>query len=228
MPRETNQPQVTCPELFKNRKPRNVSDLFLYDRLHPLSRSLISNWLKRAWKKRNCEPEEIFEPFIYTWISFNGWAACITELDHDREWLDALMVDQAIAAKFEMMVGDSDSPVSRYGHQFREMWPIFKAKEIRRVGILPLNKGDRQDIVRRYLAADLRDYEPNCWTKHRNAGESTPLDWQHTLNALYQVRCNLFHGEKDSQSETDGLIVSRAFGVLVHFLHHSNYIDKCK
>ena len=51
-----------------------------------------------------------------------------------------------------------------------------------------------------------------------------PLDWPHTLEALYRVRCNLFHGEKGLDSEMDALIVSSAFRVLVHFLHDSGYI----
>jgi hypothetical protein len=36
--------------------------------------------------------------------------------------------------------------------------------------------------------------------------------------ALYQVRCNLFHGDKDPQSEMDRQIVYSALQVLVPFM----------
>ena len=36
------------------------------------------------------------------------------------------------------------------------------------------------------------------------------MDWPHTLNAIYCVRNNLFHGNKGSESESDYAIVSAA------------------
>jgi len=36
-----------------------------------------------------------------------------------------------------------------------------------------------------------------------------PIDWPHTLSAIYQVRCNLFHGYKGVYSENDISIVSK-------------------
>jgi len=42
--------------------------------------------------------------------------------------------------------------------------------------------------------------------------------------ALYQVRCNLFHGEKSAHSEMDSQIVYSALQVLVRFL--SPYIGR--
>jgi hypothetical protein len=45
-----------------------------------------------------------------------------------------------------------------------------------------------------------------------------PLDWSHTLAALYRVRCNLFHGEKARGSENDRVVVARAHETLLAFL----------
>jgi hypothetical protein len=79
-------------------------------------------------------------------------------------------------------------------------------------------------MVQEYLAAGLGLYQPRCWKRHEEEGEPVPLDWPHTLEALYRVRCNLFHGEKGLDSEMDARVVSSAFRVLVHFLHDSEYI----
>jgi hypothetical protein len=57
-----------------------------------------------------------------------------------------------------------------------------------------------------------------------NADEK-PLDWPHTLAALYRIRCNLFHGEKAVNSEMDNLIVSIDFRVLLHFLKEEIFVD---
>ena len=88
---------------------------------------------------------------------------------------------------------------------------------------------DRSQIIKRYLEdpriENLRHapYEPQCWKRHRDAGEEVPLDWAHTLAVLYRVRCNLFHGEKARHSEMDQRIVYLAFRVLVGFFDRTVY-----
>jgi hypothetical protein len=55
--------------------------------------------------------------------------------------------------------------------------------------------------------------------------EHTPLDWGHTLAALYRVRCNLFHGEKARNSENDRLVVSAAYDTLHAFVDEARLLD---
>ncbi len=105
------------------------------------------------------------------------------------------------------------------------MWPIFKAQKLHRKGIFGWQRVDRAALVNAYLAADVDDYQPKCWERHIRESGEVPLDWPHTLEALYRVRCNLFHGEKFAHSEMDQMIVSAAFRVLVHFLYESKYIS---
>jgi len=219
-------PTQVCPELLDGRRVRGNLALERYDRLHLDGRRLIRSWLQRAWAQRECAPEDTFEPFVFAWISFNGWAACITEMDRDREWLDALLVNSEIAEKFaQLKLGRAEgSPVSDHVRAFGELWPIFRAQEIRRRGIYRRNEDERTAVVQQYLDAHLTEYQPKCWRRHADAGERVPVDWPHTLEALYRVRCNLFHGEKAPHSEMDQRIVSTAFRVLVHFLHQSGYI----
>lgn len=215
---------MTCRELIRNNRPSNSVDFERFSFLHPDGQQLIASWLKRAWNKRDCLPKDSFEPFIFTWISFNGWAACITGLDRDREWLDAIALTQHIGDDFDRLVADESSAVFRYAREFYNFWPIFKAQEIRRRGVYNYHAGRRQEIVKHYLDARIRSFEPQCWTRHQEEGTPVPLDWPHTLTTLYRVRCNLFHGEKAAHSEMDAQIVSSAFRVLVHFLYEAHYI----
>ena len=44
------------------------------------------------------------------------------------------------------------------------------------------------------------------------------MHWPHTLQALYQIRCNLFHGEKGAHMECDREIVDFALRAMLPFL----------
>jgi hypothetical protein len=206
---------------------RNVN-LSQYRNLHPEGQKLISDWFKRAWDMRDCQSKDSFEPFIFAWIAFNGWAACITKLDYERGssgWLDALMLNPNIPQSFTGLVEDSQSPVAIYAREFSKMWPIFKVQELRRIErerqieLLYEKGANRSEVVNRYLEAGAKEFQPGCWTRHRDAEENIPVVWPHILAALYRVRCNLFHAEKARESETDQRIVSPAFRVLVYFLN---------
>ncbi|MCP3682369.1 MAG: hypothetical protein GY861_06725 [bacterium] len=213
-----------CRELISNENIGNEVDLQRYPYLHRDGRRLVSNWFRRAWKERDCEPAHSFEPFIFTWIAFNGWAACVTGFDTDRKWREALSAKPEVCSDFDRLINDISSPVSEPAHAFYEYWPVFKAQEIRRKNAQLWHPTNRQDTIAHYIRAGIEEYEPRCWIKHRENQEPVPLDWPHTLSALYRVRCNLFHGEKGIDSEMDQRIVHSAFQVLVHFIEAVGYI----
>jgi hypothetical protein len=113
------------------------------------------------------------------------------------------------------------------------LWPVFEVQRLRRQGVdlryedETLTREDRREVVGSYLShpnADALRFEPQCWRRHRDAGERAPLDWPHTLAALYRVRCNLFHGEKARHSEMDQRIVASGFRVLIQFLDNTDYL----
>lgn len=211
---------VSC-KLAKNAGLAKKADLSRYQDLHPHGRRLISSWFERAWSKIDCQPQDSFEPFIYAWIAVNGWAACISGLDKDRDWLDALMLNHNICKEFTRTIEDNKSKLSIQARKFSGLWPIFKVQSLRKAKLQYRGLGtDRRKIVKGYLNAGINDFEPKCWKRHTEAGEDVPIDWPHTLAALYRVRCNLFHGEKAVHSEMDGNIVFAAFQVLVHFLRN--------
>ena len=216
---------VTRQELVGSDNIADDVDLARYSRLHRDGKGLIRQWFERAWTRRDCRPEESFEPFIYAWFALNGWAACVTGYDADYKWRQALSITPTLCSDFSDLVNDSNSPISELAQESYECWPVFKAQEIRRKQAQLWGQPPRQDAVRHYFEAGIGSYAPPCWQRHRDAGEKVPLDWPHTLSVLYRVRCNLFHGEKAIHSEMDYGIVYSAFRLLVHFFDSADYFE---
>ena len=210
---------TVCPELLgrinSRGRPRRQQIRVVFSRFETLpeeGRGLIQGWLREAEQEKNP-----FKQFIFTWMAFNGWAECITESNSDREYLHALMQNARLQQAFESL--KQNQVFSKLVEEFAGFWPIFKVRDLRRLRIrrwqTPIEHRER--LVQEYLANGATKFEPQCWQRHMQNRES-PMDWAHTLAALYQVRCNLFHGEKALSSEMDQRIVQVAFGVLFRFL----------
>ncbi len=209
---------------FKPPSTQRKADLNKYTYLHPDGRKLISGWFGRAWQSRDARPEDCFEPFVFAWFAVNGWAACVTGEDTDRDYLKILAADEAITKDFRELTADIGKPSAIYAEEFAAYWPVFEVKDLRKKKILRSQKGERIAVVNRYLNEGAEKFEPQCWQEHKVLGEPVPVDWAHTLFAIYRVRCNLFHGEKAAHSEMDQMIVAKAFKTLVHFFSSAQYI----
>jgi hypothetical protein len=112
---------------------------------------------------------------------------------------------------------------SQYVREFAGLWPILKVSRLRELGIdlWRLRDVRRPERIDAYRRAGADKFEPQCFYDH----EEVPLDWGHTLEALYRVRCNLFHGEKARIFEDDREIVSMAYESLRAFLDESHVLD---
>lgn len=183
--------------------------------LHPDGQLLVRGWFEKAHAAMIAD-DECFEAFIFAWFAVNGWAACVTGKDRDSEYIRALLRSSEITNQFQVLF-DSDAMFRIAALEFQKYWPIFKAQDIRRAGHRSPVQADRPAVVRHYFDRNLQAFEPQCWKFHMDAGEDVPLDWPHTLAAIYRVRCNLFHGEKSAHSEMDREIVRTALLVLVGF-----------
>jgi hypothetical protein len=215
---------MTCPEIINPNRPQRHVVLSRYSLLHPEGRQLISVWFQRAWRERNCQQDEAFEPFIFAWFAFNGWAACVTDTDRDRDIIDALAADRTINADFIQAIQNNQSVSVSVGI-FSELLPIFDVKSLRRRRILRNDRENRSKRVSYYLSQGADQFEPRCWQRHHDAGEAMPINWGHILNAIYKVRCNLFHGLKAAHSEMDQIIVHSAYLALVSFLAETGYLN---
>ena len=187
----------------------------LFHALHPDGRRLIKGWAVRGSNTALGDgPASRFEAFIYIWFALNGWGACVADTDTDREWVDAVAGDRGISRSFDELLRD-DPAFRDVAHEFAGLWPIFKSSEIRRRGIRIPQSHSRQERVRAYFESGLTGFQPSCWKRH---GGQPPLDWPHTLKTLYRVRCNLFHGEKNVDSENDHVVVDAAYNVVALFV----------
>ncbi len=205
---------VDCPyREYSGPAPR--VDLHRFRALHQEGQRLVTSWFERAYQAREDEGE-CFEAFIFAWFAVNGWAACVTGKDRDADYIRALERCQDLQDRFDTLLA-TDTGFSQSADAFHSLWPIFKAQDIRRGRHhVPANLG-RAGIIQHYFGEGLRVYAPGCWSDHQAVGEPVPLDWPHTLAAIYRVRCNLFHGEKSAHSEMDRIIVLAAYRVLIGF-----------
>lgn len=205
------------PHICNLTNPSATSALTLnkHNWLHPEGYRLIKGWFDKAWAQRD-DDEPIFESFIFAWFAVNSWAACVTGEDGDRIYVQRLSRDAGLQRRFKKLL-DENAQFKNAVQSFHGMWPIFKAQQIRRAGVQAGPELSRQDVVAHYFDAGVTEFAPACWLDHRSAGEAVPINWAHTLEALYRVRCNLFHGEKSAHSEMDRAIVRAAFDTLVLF-----------
>jgi hypothetical protein len=217
---------MTCPEILSNR-PRPQVRFERFANLHYEGKKLINGWFRRAWEEFQTTPNEVFEPFIFLWFAFNGWGACVTDRDKDFEIIDSLAGDSKMNQEFETRLSDTTSDLSSSAVSFLQLLPIFDVKTLRqRVPYVPYELGqDRSAHVRYYVEHGADRFQPQCWMRHIESGESLPMDWPHVLKPIYKVRCNLFHGQKSGHSEMDQRIVSAAFLTLGHFLREAGYLD---
>ena len=200
------------PEKEQNNTEQRVN-FAKYHHLPPQNQKLIADWFELACETQDGDAVDCFKAFIAAWISFNAWAACISGLDEDCKMISALKQDETLCKEFHELF-TSDSRFAEHTEQFGQLWPIFKVMSARNVH----SEGgdDRKKIIKSYFDAGAQKYSPQSWKWHED--QSTfkgEIDWPSTLDALYRVRCNLFHGEKALSSENDKRIVSSALHVLV-------------
>jgi len=211
---------------IERRRTNNTSDInqnrFLL--LHPEGKQLISGWFQRALREIDCSPEASFEPFIFTWFAFNGWASCVTDEDVDRRIINKLAASSIINYNFVQAV-QSNSSLNEIVLRFSDLLPIFNVRDLRKSDIWTNNRNNRQERVNFYFEQGYTSFSPSCWQLHLDSGELLPIDGGHLINGIYQVRCNLFHGLKSAHSEMDQAIVHASYLMLAHFLHETRYLE---
>lgn len=180
-----------------------------FQTLHKDGRELISRWIERAEQTRSREP---FEAFIYAWIGLNGWATCTCAEERDRVLLQMMELDDRLTRNFAHLLEDSE--VREAAQSFSSLWPIFRVsdlpEEVRRTRP---EKRDRAAVTNHYQSkCPGAARAPDCHMTHTSAIDP---DWAHTLEALYRVRCNLFHGQKSGGGNEDRTILQAAVGVLL-------------
>lgn len=195
-----------------------------YNDLHPEGKRLIGSWFDRAWQSYE-DNDDAFEAFIFLWISFNGWATCVTALYRDTEVINAIAGDQDIATEFNSLLRLDDGFAANVS-ELCDMLPIFDPRRLpfRHWELFSPDKERRRQRVQSYLNTGTTSFSPPCWKEHTNNGGHMPEDWPHVLKAIYQIRCNLFHGQKTAFQQLDRDLVDLAFKILHRFVAQGHYL----
>lgn len=186
-------------------------------------REIVRHWHEQGHKGVENPDQNCFEAFIYTWIALNAWGESVTDAEHDKDWVQDLAHDPELNRKFaDFLAASADAQES--AEEFRRLLPIPSVKAWRRASA---DHPGTSDIHRR--AHFFHDYRiscaPACALWHFEMGEEIPLDWLHFLPSVYQVRCNLFHGEKSPIDFTDGRIVRASLSALSPFMEDLRYFE---
>lgn len=177
---------------------------------------LIQSWMWRAESALN--EGEPFECFIFTWIAFNGWAERGRGEERDVQWIRRLASCQPIRTDFSAFLA-ADQEAASLATALRDFAPVFRAREQR---ALPPPPSPARAVRVAYWLGKGVGHRPECFAAHH---EGMPIDWPHLLHAIYQVRCNLFHGEKSIASDVDRDLVTWASRILLPFLRFTGYAD---
>ena len=191
----------------------------------------LRDWLRRAGAAQQRLDRDPFPGLIYAWVSFNAWLGQ-TVADRELSQKDGQLVkvaafDDRLTSAFERVTSRTSESASA-ARRLHQLLPVFKARALVDKGLEPWNPTGPAESREQYRAtcfgAQLRrgDWAPRCFESHQANGtaphqwtvERVPFDWLHLIQAIYQVRCNLFHGGKTFLSGGDREFVRLATAVL--------------
>ncbi len=195
-----------------------------YVHLHDDAKRVIESCLRRAIEAQADPATTGINAFAFVWAAFNGFGACVTRQDREIDIVKRTATCPELSRRFGQVMADDDA-FRREVNAFAQSWPIFRAQDVRATGATFLPFATRADRVAHYLRDAGIRYQPECYAAHRADGGSVPVDWAHTLHAIYRVRGNLFHEKQSVTSETEPQIVHAACGVLSTFLRRARLIE---
>jgi hypothetical protein len=180
-----------------------------FHRLDPSARQVTAELLHNAEQ----HPRPSFMSFTYRWMAFNGWMSAVTLEDTDWRMINALATEPRLVAAHDQLV--VKSPYGGLVDAFAALWPVFNVRHVRRtLGYGAFVQHDRAAL----LAMAVRR-QPEQWTQ---GGKPS---WDQLIRTIYQVRCNLFHGEKSPQVARDHALILAADAVLRAFIAQSACFD---
>ena len=190
--------------------------------------AVTDDWVRRS--RCALHDRQHFEALIYSWIAFNAWVGRVV-VDRDKSNQDRFLVasaaaDESLSTRFCRLLR-ADERAAQAARRFHCLWPVFKARSLsdheldswRGLGYESRTAFRTQCFGRKLRKSDLA---PSCFLHHQPKGTSpagynpeyVPLDWTHTLHAIYMVRCSLFHGGKSFRYGGDAEFVKRAAVIL--------------
>lgn len=168
----------------------------------PESKEIIESWFYKA-KNGNEEP---FDQFIALWISFNGFYTSSKRYTKARKLIDRRNIPEYIY--LESFCSDKKYKniylnLIKDSEKFKDDLNYF-------LGLLKTRTRFK------YKIADLR---PDMRNDEDAAKPFLDINnFKEFIFVSYQIRCNLFHGNKVSTNDGDNIIVSGIFAPFSQFL----------
>jgi hypothetical protein len=177
-----------------------------FHRLDPAARAVAVELLANA----DGQPPS-FIAFMYRWMAFNGWMSAVTLKDTDATMINAYVAAPRLIDAYDQLVaGDAD--FAQMIDDFAALWPVLNVRSVRsKLGYEAFRLHDRAALLALSTAANVKQ-QPVGWVP------GNAPSWEQLLRTIYQVRCNLFHGEKSPQSFRDRDLVFASDRILARFI----------
>ena len=174
--------------------------------MEPETRDLVLELMENADRQRSA-----FMSFVNIWMAFNGWMAAVTGQETDANMIRDIAANDRLIKAYTGLL-ESSRAFHRLVSDFATMWPVLNVRDVRKkLGRDAFWRLESDALVAACDAATVKK-QPMGW----NAG-ATP-SWEQLLRTIYQVRCNLFHGEKSPQNTRDRQLILKSDRILRAFL----------
>lgn len=159
-----------------------------------------------------------FMAFMYRWMAFNGWMSAVTLKDADWEMINEFVAAPRLRDAFDqLMAGDLD--FRQMVTEFTDFWPVLNVRSVRaKLGFDAFHRHDRAALMALCAAENVKQ-QPAVWVAGGHPS------WEQLLRTIYQVRCNLFHGEKSPQNLRDRDLVFASDRILARFILATGCFD---
>lgn len=184
-----------------------------FQQLHPEARRLTLDLFEGS------DSEDPFYGFALLWMSFNGWMSAVAGPAPDAHMISDLAANPRLMTAFNELASGSVRFRDTVD-EFASWWPIFDSQTARKYLRRRLYEvHDREDFYQLAFPDERIRRRPREW-----APGNAPR-WGDLLQAIYQVRCNLFHGTKSPVNWGDSALVRMSHQTLRMFVTRSGLYD---
>ncbi|MBU6414863.1 hypothetical protein KGQ34_01295 [Patescibacteria group bacterium] len=147
--------------------------------------------LIRVWREKSHQEGDQFASFVFIWFCFNAWMEHLSSKNTDAEMIKEVAKRQPVMSS---LIGAYDLGVSD--------------DDLFQNSIKHLVCMSREEPIK-----DTRNRKPPISIQNEN-------DFENIVQAIYRIRCNLFHGGKDADDIRDQVLVKDAAMILRQWVGH--------
>ena len=181
--------------------------------LDPAAYNVVHDLLAQADQQAS-----VFAAFLFRWMAFNGWMSAVALENTDAAMVGAIVKEPRLVAAFDKLMLD-DEAFSGAVTDFSSLWPVLNLKDVRaKIGYDAFQLFSRDEVLASYPGIDVKR-QPADWV----AG-SRP-SWEQLMRVIYEVRCNLFHGQKSPLNSRDDELIGFSDRLLKDYLEGSGCLE---